>query len=336
MPSDPLDIPATRHHLYVLAQANHLTPAALEYALRMIGALPNAYAWRRFIDQALLLLGTALLSAGVIFFFAYNWANMSYFAKFGLLEVGVLTLVSFVAWRGLDNLSGKTTLLAASLLLGVLLAVYGQAYQTGADAFTLFLSWALLIVPWVLLGAFASLWLLLWGLFNLSLILYWGQVMDPSAQLRILLFLFLFVLNGMALLAWEVAFKLGVSWLQGSWLGRILFCVTLMVLIIPTIETIVDFESFQDEMLSLQSWAVALYLATTAAALWYYHYRQRDLFLLAVCLLGILIMITTFLGKLLPIQEVATWLLLAFVVIGQTVYATNWLQGVAHNWENQK
>ena len=58
---------------------------------------------------------------------------------------------------GLDRAFGQVLLIAGSVLTGVLLAVIGQAYQTGADVFELFVAWAVLILPWVFVSRSAAL-----------------------------------------------------------------------------------------------------------------------------------------------------------------------------------
>lgn len=333
MPPNSLEAPITSDHLYQMARTNHLSHQALEYALRRIGTVPDIDAWRKFIDHLLLLLGTALLLVGIIFFFAYNWADMNHLAKLGVLQAGILSMVLFVSWRGLELISGQSALLAAAVLVGALLAVYGQTYQTGADAFNLFLSWAILIIPWVLISAFAPLWLLLLVLFNLSLILYWGQVINPYNSTTEL-FLWLFLLNGVAMLAWEYAHAQGVTWLQNHWLRIIIFGTTLAVLIIPTWQAIIDLDNGRYRN-SLFAVAVLLYVAVTALALWYYRTRRHDLLLLAACLLGMLIVITTLVAKLLPLQEAVSWLLIALIVIGQATFATKWLLQTAKTWQRE-
>lgn len=333
MPPEPLDIPTTPNHLYNLARANHLSHTALEYALRRMGIIPNTQAWWHFLDKTLLLLGTTLLLVGIIFFFAYNWAEMNRFAKFGVLQAGLLSTAIFASWRGLERLSGQAALLATAVLLGALLAVYGQIYQTGADAFSLFLAWAILITPWVLLGAFAPLWLLLLVLLNLSLILYWEQVINPPfSDLQTDLFLLLFLLNGVALIIWEFAHRRGVAWLQGHWLGIILFGTTVTVLIIPTLQAIFN-ANWQNNPLLVA--AVMLYITMTILTLWYYRYQRRDLLLLASCLLGVVIVITSLIGKLLPMREQISWLILALVVIGQATLATKWLLQTEKTWQQE-
>jgi len=324
--SDPLNIPATRHRLYQLA--HYLSPAALTVALHMI---PTPLAWRRFLENALLWLGTTLCLAGVIFFFAYNWATMNRFAKFGILETGLLAMLLFITWRGLEALSSKAALLGAAVLLGALLAVYGQVYQTGADVFTLFLTWAILIIPWVMLGHFAPLWLLLLVLFNLSFMLYWNQLARPTLGTTPF-FLLMFLLNGTALLIWEISFRWPVKWLQDKWLGKILLLTILTVLVIPTWFAILELNFRYDDP-HLQILAGILYLATTILALWYYTSQRRDLFSLAIDLGGILIILTTLIGRWLFMLDQIGWLLLAIVVIVEVYWMVKWLLRTAQHWE---
>ena len=122
------------------------------------------------------------------------------------------------------------------------MAVFGQTYQTGADAFSLFLGWAFLILPWVILSRFLPMWLLFCFLINLSLILYWEQVINYFFwNPPIALFLLLFSLNFIVMLVWEFAYRRGVAWVQGEWFGVILFCAVLITIIIPSLYAIADF-----------------------------------------------------------------------------------------------
>ncbi len=329
-----LNSQATSEHLYVLARNEQLETKTLEYALQKIGVVPDNQAWRRFLDNMFLLLGITLLSVGIIFFFAYNWVDMEKFAKFGLLEAGIFIMILFASIRGLKYLSGQAALLGASILLGSLLAVYGQTYQTGADVFELFLVWAVLILPWVLVSRFAPLWLLWLVLLNLSLALFWEQVVATTYnETPIELFLLLFSLNGIALIIYEFNHKL--EWLQGKWLGGILFITTLTVLLMPTLITIADFDIIwhKNQLFGL---ATALYMVMTAFSIWYYRYQRHDLLLLAICLLSILITFTTWIGFSLPFDEIVLFLVLAILVIGQASLATKWLLKVKQIWQQEE
>ena len=141
-------------------------------ALTTLNIIPDGTAWRKFIDQILLWMGGLALAFAILFFIAYNWTAIGHFAKFGIIEVAlVLTIMGY--WKlGTDKVAGKVALLMATMFMGVLLALYGQTYQTGADPWQLFLNWALLVLPWALIGQFPALWIVWIGLINLSLVLY--------------------------------------------------------------------------------------------------------------------------------------------------------------------
>src|SRR5690606_19842088 len=80
----------------------------------------------------------------VIFFFAANWQDLSRWGRFGLALAVFATAAGLAVKAGPERLAGKAFALAALVLLGPVFAVYGQEWQTGADAFDLFVTWALL------------------------------------------------------------------------------------------------------------------------------------------------------------------------------------------------
>src|SRR5690606_8361253 len=102
--------------------------------------------------------------------------------------------------------------LLACVLLGALLALVGQTYQTGADPWQLFALWALLMLPWVAAGRSVVL-CLLWVLVSNVVVMLWGQGGGPgraSATLAIFA-----VGNGALLIAWEVG-RTRFEWLRGA------------------------------------------------------------------------------------------------------------------------
>ncbi|UXK07160.1 DUF2157 domain-containing protein [Shewanella putrefaciens] len=181
-----------------------------EQANRLYCALsprPSAASWRTLFSTILLWLGTFSFVSGVIFFFAYNWQSLGRFAKFALIEVAILLTISLFVWLYYraacrvsaaypykSSLLGVTTanamLFGASILVGGLLALVGQTYQTGADPWQLFALWAIVILPFAWVARFDALWLLIAGLLNLSLGLFfdtfshfWGDFWDEQALL---------------------------------------------------------------------------------------------------------------------------------------------------------
>ena len=130
----------------------------LNQALKLANITPTSQHWFGFLDKLLLANGGGLLVIGVIFFFAFNWQQITRFHKFALIESLVVASLAGYSYY-FNKASSKVFVLAASVFVGVLLAFYGQTYQTGADTWQLFFMWALLITPWVVLAQFASLWL---------------------------------------------------------------------------------------------------------------------------------------------------------------------------------
>ena len=99
--AEPLKKQATASRLHQLAQHGLLDAPALERALEIIGVFPSKRDWQQLINRLLLFLGVALVLAGIIFFFAYNWAEMGKFLKFALLEA-IILLAVIGAWRQPD------------------------------------------------------------------------------------------------------------------------------------------------------------------------------------------------------------------------------------------
>ncbi|MBO6198473.1 MAG: DUF2157 domain-containing protein, partial [Psychrobacter sp.] len=189
-------------------EQGHITQEQANTLYRQVTVLPDASSWRGLIANLLLWFGALSFASGVIFFFAYNWQSLGHFAKFGLIEVAILLAIAAFAWlyyranslsaashfhshsnQSNDSRFGGTTangvLLAASVLVGGLLALVGQTYQTGADPWQLFALWALVILPFTWVAGFDGLWLLLVGLINLSIGIFfdsfshlWGAFLD--------------------------------------------------------------------------------------------------------------------------------------------------------------
>lgn len=140
----------------------------------------NCAQWRQFLNLLLPMLGLSLSISGVLFFFAYNWADLHKFVKLGLLESMLLLLVALAFFTRWSPLMKQLLLTAASFLVGILFAVFGQIYQTGADTYQLFLGWTLFITLWAVATAYPWLWLLWLGLVNTTLYFYLGQTSSLS------------------------------------------------------------------------------------------------------------------------------------------------------------
>ncbi len=92
---------------------------------------------------------------GVIFWVAANWQDWTRGTKLLLLQA---LLLGSVLGAVMVPRSRLALLLLATLLLGGLLALVGQTYQTGADSWQLFAAWAVLSVLWVIAAQRDALW----------------------------------------------------------------------------------------------------------------------------------------------------------------------------------
>ena len=212
---------ASYANVHEMARQLKLNAAAYRRAIEIARLAPDRADWLRHIDRFLIAIGALLIVAGIASFFAWNWSDLNYLVKFALIEGGIVAAV-VLAWRfGLDSNAGRISLFAAAFLTGTLLAVFGQVYQTGADPYGLFLAWAVLILPWAIIGRQAGIWMLLQILLNLTVIMYYTQVLNPpdgwwqlSQLLGPLVWLgttvmdstlasYLFALNAVALVIWE-------------------------------------------------------------------------------------------------------------------------------------
>lgn len=143
----------------------------------------NKKQWNKFLSSFLLAVGVAFTVAGITFFFAYNWATLPKFAKIGMIEILLVTTVSLVIFTSWSQLVKQTILTGATFLIGTLFAVFGQIYQTGADAYDLFLGWTLFTLLWAVAIRFAPLWLVFVGLLNTTIWLYAVQIVPDNEWL---------------------------------------------------------------------------------------------------------------------------------------------------------
>nr|WP_216618075.1 DUF2157 domain-containing protein [Corallococcus carmarthensis] len=315
---------ATPERLHALADAGILSPDAYGRALHLAVATPSRPAWRAFLSTTLMALGSLLVLAGVVYFFAFNWAELGRFSKLGLVSLGIAG-AAVGAWRLGDRPAGQFALLAAAVLVGPLLAVYGQAYQTGADPYELFIGWGVLILPWVALARFTPLWMLQVVLVNTGVILFWGQRMGSSYSRDSVLALLLGLINGFAWATYEHFANRKVSWLQGRWMPRVLSLMTLMPLVGLGILFIVDNRGH-----SLTGGVSLLLTLGAMVAIYALHrHLHGELFLLTVGALCVITLVTTAVGYFLievTRAEELTLFILPLLLIGEVGLAVFWLR----------
>lgn len=333
MNTDPLELPATAYQLRQFAYSGMVKIPALKRALVLIKHFPDHTGWMRFVDLTLLLLGAALMLAGVVFFFAYNWAGLPSLLKFGIIQAALIALIATTLFYGLERIQGKVALLGASIMVGVLLAVYGQVYQTGADPFQLFLLWAALIAGWVAVSRFTPLWLVLLVLLNLSTGLFIGQRVALS-NTSIMLYGPLFLLNALWLFGWEYLRWRGIGWMQGRWLPRLAALAAFTALSQPTQEAITM------NLPGIPWWSNALapfvFAGFCGLIIWFYRFIVNDLLILTICALSVIGVLTTLISQQFqPGFSSSGSIPVGLFVLIQTAIAVALLRRTAQAWESR-
>ena len=311
------------------AEGSYLAPEKLSEAMRLGRVLPAAGDWQRFVDRMLLAVGTLLAVSGVIFFFAYNWDDLGRFSRFALVQGLIVATLGAVWYLGLEKLSGKIALLAAAVLMGVLCALVGQTYQTGADTYELFAVWCILILPWALLAKFDLLWLLCLLLLNIATILYYqtfGGFFSLVFGVEQMLWL-LFIINTIALVLWEWLVYRGTSSRRSiRWMTRFLATVSGGLMTALAIFAVLCHELL-GVLPGLIGWFLWMLLA-------YHWYRKvvLDVYVLAIGVLSAVAVINVAMSRLLfdelEVFGVGSFTLMSLSVIGISAMGAVWLKHV--------
>lgn len=174
-PPNPLERDADPLVLRRLARDGHLSAHQLDRALARLRAA-RGETWHAFADKVVLAVAVALVVAGAVFFFAANWEGMSRLARVGLALLAHVVAAAAAVGLGTERTAGRAAGAAAALLIGPVLLVYGQTYQTGADAWQLFAGWAALALPFALLVRGTALWMVVLVLARAGALLWVNQV----------------------------------------------------------------------------------------------------------------------------------------------------------------
>lgn len=271
------EIPASRGLVEDLAAAGFISKDARNAALAI---LHPARHWGLWVARLLLVLGVTLVLSGIIYFFAFNWTQIPPLAKLGGLEAAILCCLAGGLFYGLERLSGQVLALCASVLVGVFLAIFGQIYQTGADAYQLFALWAVLILPWTALTQLAALWTVWLVVANLALGLAWEQAVMPSHEMEPLIFPILALFNGGFLALREYVLTKGGKWLEARWTRVILVIPVLCCAALPIFILIVDHGSDSIGLGALVGIVIHNILYV------FYRYRRPDMWALAATTLS--------------------------------------------------
>ena len=271
--------------LLALVAAGELPANRLAAALGLTGLAPvDGADWRRAWLRLLPAVAILLAIAAAICIVAANWQALGRFTKFGAGLALLIAVVVAALAVGLDPRSGPESirsqgrcrgrgrwlLLLAIGLIGPLLALYGQTYQTGADIHRLMSTWALLALPWMIAARLAAAWMLVLAivegacLFWLTAVNGWWWLPRP---LSLPTWFAAALLQAAVLAFWELAAR-RLAWLDSRWPQRTIAFAWLAILTVAVSMAIVHDEVPWREA-TFVAWA-----ATIAGLGWCYGRHQ--------------------------------------------------------------
>ncbi|MBL7769014.1 MAG: DUF2157 domain-containing protein [Flavipsychrobacter sp.] len=284
---------------------------------------PSQQDWYRFVRILLLTLGIGFTIAGIIFFFAYNWEALPKFAKLSLTG-GLLIATTLLSLRPqFDPMIRNILLTAAAALVGVLFAVYGQIYQTGANAYDFFLAWTVFISIWVLVANFPPLWVLYLLLINTTILLYANQVANHWSDT--LVFTLLFLVNLVALIVSKFLMKAGKS--IPTWFTNL---VALAAISFSTIGITTGMFRNQDPSFWL---LLLLAVLAYAAGIWY-GLHQHSIFYLSIIPVSLIIIGSAWFLKI--SNDAGSFLFISLFIIGSASLTIKFLLDLQKKWAHEQ
>jgi hypothetical protein len=278
--------------------------------------------WHRDGRRALLGLGLFQVLAGVIFFFAANWSLLSKWERLAPI-FAVMFVCGVVAWTKHGTLTGRLCLTAATVLVGVFMAVFGQIYQTGADAWTLFATWSGLTLVWVYAAAFPPLWFVWLLISETALFLLSKQVLGVSGHVGVFLCA---CLAGIGLLSLIIRAQE-----TSRWVHRTLIVNALGALSIPALHGVVEWTDTRGtpfEYVDLIALGLAV-ISIVAILVGWQLKILRDLFTPAIALAFAMALFTTFIFSFEYVREP---LFIGFVMALEVAASGAWLR---RQWREQ-
>jgi len=313
-----------RDELISLVEHGVVLPDNIDEVVRLATIRRTANAWLLFIKNVFLWIGCIALGLSVIFFIAFNWSKMGRFAKFTFVELTLVLSIVIYLKTELNSAASSASLIFSTLILGVLMALFGQTYQTGADPWQLFFYWALLMTPWAVIGRFAGIWMIWLALLNLSIALYCNVHLNPLSLLfdsQINVSWTFFAFNTLSFIVWSLLSP-SFLWMQKQWAIRLLALSAGSS--ITNLALFSIFDAGITNSLTLLVWAVFF-----ATIFWFYRKRAIDLFMLAGTCLSVTLVTVALLAKgVLATGEAGSFLVLSIVVIGLGVGSAFWLKKV--------
>ncbi|HTO14633.1 MAG TPA: DUF2157 domain-containing protein [Edaphocola sp.] len=309
-----------REDIQIIVRHSSLTAQGIDRILKR-KVYNDKDAWQKFFQIFIISLGVGFTVAGIVFFFAYNWDDLNKFTKIGLLQGLIIITTLIVLLPQIKDHVKNIILTGASVLVGVLFAVFGQIYQTGANAYDFFLAWTIFITLWVSVSNFSPLWLIYLFLINTTFILYSEQVAKDWSGIFICLVLFLF--NAFVLIS---AVYLDKS-KKLKWFLNILALASISYATIGIVIGI--FDKYQ------HSFPILIFIAAITFGLGIWHgLKTKSVFYLSVIPFSLIIIVSALLIKISDSEMM--FLLVSLFIIGSVTLTIKNLIGIQKKWTHEQ
>ena len=311
-----------REDIQIIARHSNWSEKSIAAVLKK-NIYSDKESWHKFLKLFFISLGVGFTTAGIIFFFAYNWADLHKFVKIGLIEGLIIISTLIILFTKIRVDIKNIVLTAASILVGVLFAVFGQIYQTGANAYDFFLGWTMFITLWVLISNYAPLWLVFITLINTTLILYSEQVAHHWSA--VFVFTLLFGINVVFLTISLFGKKINPEIKTPIWFSNLL---ALAAVVFGTIGNVIG--TFDNDQ---SSFAVLLIVTSILYGIGItYGLRLKSGFYLSIIPFSIIVIISAFLIKL--SDNAAMFFFISLFVIGSVTAVIKTLINLQKKWIN--
>jgi uncharacterized membrane protein len=279
-----------REDIYIISRNSNWSAKNVDAALKH-DVYNGAAAWKKFLHLFLLILSIGFITAGILFFFTYNWNGLNKFIKIGLIELILFATVMLVVFAKFSLLIKNILLTVTSILVGALFAVFGQIYQSGATAFDFFLAWTVFVTIWVVITNYAVLWAFFLYLVNATFTFY--VQLETSRITEHQAFLIVILLNGIWLLFFLLLSKSHAYFKLTNWLKNVVFIGLVTVASFSVWEGIL--EKFDPILYALIACTLVIYVLGLK-----YAFSQKNLIFLAIIPFSFISILTAFSTKLLP------------------------------------
>lgn len=313
-----------REDIHLISRYSNWSEGGVEQMLKE-NVYNDGAAWSKFLRLFFISLGVCFATSGIIFFFAYNWDDLHKFVKLGLVEGLVVLATALVLFLRIDLNYRHIILTGASMLVGVLFALFGQIYQTGANAYDFFLAWTLFITLWVLISNFPPLWLVYLVLLNVTLITYANQVAHEWSEIKF--FTLLFGLNTVYLILPMIISRFNQEVKAPRWFTNAVALAAVTYATIGMIIVIVDHYETVSLVLSLLT--LALYTAAILQG-----FKEKNIFYLSLIPFSLIILITTLIIEVSGTGKDSVFLLTSLFVIGSVTGLIIGLVALQKKWTN--